>query len=390
MKVAYVLNSTDPLGGATKAFMSYLRQIMPLGVTPLVVVPDHKGIYQDLTEAGIITHVLNYRPQTYPKWNTVKNLILFFPRTIARIIANRYAAHKLVTILCNFHANLVHTNVSVINIGFIAAMKMGIPHLYHIREYGDKDFGLHYLPCKRVFLKQLSADKSYSVCITKDIQKHHHQDRNARSQVIYDSIREQVHQLSHSSLGTYFLYAGRIQYTKGLDILLRAYHTYLQSSSSKLHLYVAGDKAEQKYYQSMVDFTVRNNIQPYVHFLGGRSDIEALMQQAKALIIPSRYEGFGLCMPEAMFCGCLVIGHNTAGTKEQLDNGRELEGNEIALRFENEEQLANILLHTDSMTQEDIETYTTRAFHVVNQLYTTEVCAKKLYQYYKDIANETI
>lgn len=42
-----------------------------------------------------------------------------------------------------------------------------------------------------------------------------------------------------------------------------------------------------------------------------------------ALIVPSPFEAFGLITAEAMFNKCLVIGRDTAGTKEQFDNGQK-------------------------------------------------------------------
>lgn len=63
------------------------------------------------------------------------------------------------------------------------------------------------------------------------------------------------------------------------------------------------------------------NIASQVVFLGMRKDIYSLMKDAMALIVPSYWEGFGFITTEAMFNGCLVIGRNTSGTKEQFDNG---------------------------------------------------------------------
>lgn len=47
------------------------------------------------------------------------------------------------------------------------------------------------------------------------------------------------------------------------------------------------------------------------------------MNRATALIVPSPFEAFGLITAEAMFNKCLVIGKDTAGTKEQFDNGQK-------------------------------------------------------------------
>jgi glycosyltransferase involved in cell wall biosynthesis len=131
-------------------------------------------------------------------------------------------------------------------------------------------------------------------------------------------------------------------------------------------------------------------MQQFVVFLGERSDISDIMRQARALIIPSRFEGFGLCMPEAMFQGCLAIGHNTAGTKEQLDNGLELTGKEIALRYNTIEELTQLLKTVTERPSSDFDGYRLRAFDTVNQLYSSESNANSIYKFYNDIIQHKI
>ena len=43
------------------------------------------------------------------------------------------------------------------------------------------------------------------------------------------------------------------------------------------------------------------------------------MKNATALIVNSKFEGFGRMTAEALFYGCLVIGKNTGGTKEIIE-----------------------------------------------------------------------
>ena len=64
-----------------------------------------------------------------------------------------------------------------------------------------------------------------------------------------------------------------------------------------------------------------------------------LMYNAKALLVPSYFEGFGFIVVEAMLNGCIVIGRNEAGVKEQFDNGLKYTGIEIGLRFESQAEL---------------------------------------------------
>lgn len=62
----------------------------------------------------------------------------------------------------------------------------------------------------------------------------------------------------------------------------------------------------------------RAGIRNRVVFLSGIADEEvaALMQHAAALIQPSRYEGFGLPVVEAMACGCPVVASDIAAIRE--------------------------------------------------------------------------
>ena len=88
MNIAYILNATVLSGGATKAFLNMLERLLTYGVHPFVVVPDDKGVTQELKARKIPTLVVNYRSSAYPSFHTAKERILFIPKLIARIIVN--------------------------------------------------------------------------------------------------------------------------------------------------------------------------------------------------------------------------------------------------------------------------------------------------------------
>ena len=89
-------------------------------------------------------------------------------------------------------------------------------------------------------------------------------------------------------------------------------------------------------------------------------------------------------MAEAMFNGCLVIGKNTGGSKEQMDNGLQFGGQEIALRYQSSAELSRLL---ERVTQQysSFLPLIDKAFHIVNALYTTEANVEQVYQFYQDI-----
>ena len=388
MNIAYILHSTIPTEGAAKAFLSLLKEMSKFH-TGIIIMPDKQRLFQKLTDAGHQCYAVPYRANIYPPCCTWKDRFLFLPRIVAHWVMNKVAVTKITRYLQDKGIDLIHTNVGVMDVGFRVSRKLKLPHLYHIREYGDIDFGMHYFPCKKSFLRQLSASQSYSICITRDIQVHHQQKDKPNSRVIYDGVMSVKRTLPAIQKKKYFLYAGRIEPAKGLDLLLEAYADYASRISDPFPLYVAGLASNPTFF-AVIQQTVRlHRLDPYIHFVGDRDDISHLMQEAYAIIIPSRSEGFGLCMPEAMFNGCLAIAHNTGGTKEQLDNGFRQQNAEIALRYDSPEQLTQYLLSVSSQPLENFAPSVSRAFQTVNELYTTEQNAEQVNQFYQEILQQS-
>lgn len=386
MKNAYILHSTSLHGGATKSFLALLKEITGKGVEAVVVVPDKNGIYQELRNSNIDVLVLHFRPAIYPWLNTPSDIALFIPRLIGRIVLNYLASKKLTSYLKNKNIDIIHTNVSVIDIGFRTAKKLNIPHVYHIREYANKDFKMYYFPCRKHFIHQLNTHNCYNICITEDIQRHHQQHDNPRSIVIYNGICSHKQPGSYFLHGDYFLFAGRIEEAKGLEFLIRAYSDYSSTHPKlALPLYLVGEIIDNNLYEKLKRIISLYQIKDKIHFWGARNDIKILMEKARAVIITSRFEAFGRCMPEAMFCKSLTIGRNTGGTLEQMENGKRINGEDIALRFDTPAQLSQRLYEATIMNDDQYRHITELAWNTVNKLYSTDSYAKNVLLFYKKI-----
>lgn len=386
MNVVFVLSSTDRYAGSTRAFMSLLRGVISKGIKVIVVVPDKSGIYEDLQEIGVEVIALLYRPNTWTYRRNFSEKLLFIPRQIARLYVNRRAISILKQLLQSREISIIHTNVSVINIGAKVAEHLSIPHIYHFREYGDL-IDIIYYPSNKAFYNSIKKLKTYSICITKDIQKHYKLDNNSRSCVVYDGVINNPESLKNNKSGNYFLYAGRIEPIKGLLLLLQSYLFYSKTVESPLKLKVAGRSIDSVYYEQVLNFISNNQIEDKVNLLGEVDDVTSLYSNARALIVPSTFEGFGLCMPEAMALGCIVVGRNTGGTKEQFDNGVEFTGEEIGYRYNTEKELSDILLHLHSISVEEYIHKSTIAFQTVKSLYTTENNVNNIISFYDHIIN---
>lgn len=376
MKVMFVLHTNDPYGGSTKSFLNMLRGLILMGVESTVVLSSRGGIQCLLEEWGVPTIVLNYRPNLYPYDSTLLDYLLWLPRLIARRFLNAKAASALAKELSGF--DLVHTNVSVIDIGVRAARKKGIPHLFHFREYGDLDFGYKYYPNKKRYLSQVD----YSVCITKGIQKHHGLNAEGKSWVVYNPITPDNAQLPVVVKEDYILYAGRLQKTKGIEDLLEAYC----KSECRFKLYIAGSALDDRFEKRIRQYVFDHGKLDQVCFLGERGDIGTLMQKARAVVVPSYNEAFGRVAAEAMLNGTLVIGRNTGGMKEQFDNGVEYTGKPIGLAFNNVKELTGILSSFESAETDIAE----RAFRTVMHYYSENECVERMFEIYKKIIKNKV
>ena len=384
IRVVYVLHSTDIYAGSSKSFLVMLKGLLERGVKPLVVLPDKGALYYHLLKSGIQADAIKFRPSVYPNLNSIKNLLLFMPKLLWYRYLNAIAERKLITLLRDYAADIVHTNTSVIDIGEKAAFRLRIPHIWHIREYGDKDFSLRYFPSKKNYLRRMRC-RSYAICITKDI-KSYFCLSDTKAKVIYNGIMSEREAVFTPIKERFFLYAGRIEYCKGLHNLLWAYAGFRKRyACGDFKLLIAGGSVD-RFYRSYIDSEInRLALNASVEFLGERKDIAELMSKAYLVIVPSMNEAFGRVTAEAMFAGALVIGRDTAGTKEQFDNGLDITGSEIGLRYSTQEELENLMC---KVALDGVECYFPRvkaSQKTVTELYTIEVNVAKVYDFYMQI-----
>ena len=184
MRVLYILSGTTIYGGATKSFLTLVEFLKNKGVELGVVCPDERGVWSVLQKKNINTFKINYRFSTLPSIKNYKDLIKFLPRLILRKVINQKARKELYNIVKAFSPDIVHTNSSVIKIGYDVAHQLNIPHIFHIREYGDIDFGLNTSYISNI----IKQGKSYSITITKSIARHKDIYNSPYNHVIYNGI----------------------------------------------------------------------------------------------------------------------------------------------------------------------------------------------------------
>lgn len=135
--------------------------------------------------------------------------------------------------------------------------------------------------------------------------------------------------------------------TKGQDILIRAIGELTKQRQDFECLIVGEAPVDKINNLEMLKVLVKElEIEKYVKFLGNRIDVPEILERADVFVLPSRYEGFGIVIIEAMLSKTPVIVSAIEGPKEIVKD------NLYGYLFENENyhelaELINCVLNND-------------------------------------------
>lgn len=387
MKILYIVH-TNAVGGSNNALFNILGYMKERhDVRVLFPKPSNgQSVVQDYLERN---HIRYYNPYFYDAfvYGKDRNVIRRFIRTVGRFYRHLRMRKKIKGIIDDFKPDIVHTNNGIIDIALDYCRKKGIPHVWHLREYQDLDFKMSVMPSKSVWLKRIHRQGNYNIAITKGIFDYF-QLRDCDT-YIYDGVLDlSVPSMKKKEKSDYFLFVAGIAFAQGKGLLdaLKAFGKFAENYK-EYKLYVAGSVVDNSYKAECDAFIQSNNLADKVGFLGVRSDVNELMAASIATLVPSRFEGFGFITVEAMYNGSLVIGRNTAGTKEQFDRGLEITGEEIGMRFNDADEL---VLCMKKAVNEDTADMRQRAKTVVERLYTIDGACRNLDNYYKRIFSDRL
>lgn len=379
-RVLYILSTSNEFWGASKSFITMLDGVRQKGISPYVVLPSDGGLCTLLAERNIPFVIFSYRLSVYPPFikGNARSILLFLPLLLFRIAVNLRAVVKLIGLCRRLSPALIHTNVGPLQIGYYAAKYLGIPHVWHMREYTDVLW--QPLFSRAGFRHRITAPGNHCIAITQGLFGHFKL-KEENSRVIYNGILPQHTIRFTNRKEKYFLSAGRLDANKGIADLLTAFALFVKRGPAEYKLLIAGDTANLRYKHSLMEIVEAYGLSDRVCFLGNRPDVTDLMYKATALIVSSRSEGFGRCTAEALFNGCLVIGYNSTGTQEIL----EKKG--VGLLYLTPQELASAM---EEVVEKGIEHFfpmIKKGQECAGALYSNERNAEEVVRYYEDSLN---
>ncbi|MCS4150734.1 glycosyltransferase involved in cell wall biosynthesis [Salinibacter ruber] len=123
-----------------------------------------------------------------------------------------------------------------------------------------------------------------------------------KTSVIRNNIIGDLKQPKESTRAEQLLFAGTLNYRKGIDTLLRALPPLI--ASENIHLHVAGDGPMRNDAERFVE---KNGLRECVTFHGYVDEIQVLMRRTDLVVVPSRFDSFPNVALEAMRVGTPFI-----------------------------------------------------------------------------------
>lgn len=289
------------------------------GLPITVVLPSTGPIQQKLTDLGVSTLIIPIRIwcSTEPYSRELINLV--FAQDF-ETLQNEMGR------IDSINPDVVVTNTIVFPWGAVAATQLNLPHIWHIREFGQFDPGLNFfLPFPQILEIIESASNQVvvnSMAVKNGLYPNLPEEKwsLATNQISLGDRKnvEVNHPFVHE--GSFrFLISGRVTEAKGQGDAVFAVSKCMRAGQN-VELCMVGN-IHTPYADDLREYVHGEKLTDRIHFVDYVENISALIASTHVVLTCSKIEGFGRGTAEAMLLGKPVIGTNTGGTPELITDG---------------------------------------------------------------------
>ena len=338
MKVLLASTSAEMFSGAVRCLLELAIQLRKRQIEVVVVVPRHGDMEDALKKEGIPYYCIH----EYHSWYTSpehRNNHFYGKRLL-----NGKALIQMLYVIRKEKVDLVHVNSLTAYVAGWAASFSRKPLVWHIREFMEEDLGISFFDPPYSVKKLNRADRM--IAISESVKQKWETVLSSPMEVIYDGIpvedyyisrEEKIAQntkmdlipngdrirngFSESHRPIRVLLYGRIVPGKGQLFFLQGVHRALKQTSRSLVCCWAGRIEDPAYYEACCRYLADNHLSDQIVYLGEVRNIKETLAQTDIVCVCSHREGFGRVTVEAMLGQCLVLGADSGGTRELIQDG---------------------------------------------------------------------
>ena len=306
LRVGYVFNSPEIIGGGEFSFIDLLDAIRQVEVKPVALVPGPGEVKTRLQSLGVDVELIRLQPLR-------SRSLLSLPRRRTQL-AGLFKYLRL---------DLIHANgARCMLYAGPAARRAGIPCVWHVRVL-ERDRLLD-----RIRAQYASCVVANSRATAAAIQPF--VPTSTSLEVVYNGIRLDGFTSAppadlKGDLGAtetpVVLGVGRFTKWKAFEDLIRAC-AILKEQGLRFSCILVGEALpSERGYEIELKRLAQDLRLTNVFFAGWRNDVASIMKSSSVLVLPSHGEPFGRVMIEAWACGLPVVATNAGGPAELIRHG---------------------------------------------------------------------
>jgi len=290
-----------------------------MGVDPFVLIPAHGPVEKELQRLNIPYETARFASMRKPSQGKFRDRI----EGCLRKIINQFTSWKIGR-KYNGRFDIIHANSSLAFFGYYLKKELGLPLVWHLREFGDFDYPLAFIGGE-FYSRKCYEMADTLIAISKAIYTHYHNTiaKNGRYRLIYNGVDEKgIKTVSeYSTIGTplRLCIVGGVTEGKNHRDLIEAV-AQMPRGSVKVDIVGSGDTVLQA---ALIDLAEKRGIANWINFCGQDNDICAKLHRYDVGVVTSKNEAFGRIIIEYMLAGLAVVASDVGACSELIDDNAD-------------------------------------------------------------------
>lgn len=313
MKILFITHCNN-MGGANRAMLHLILELRPLGVEAEVVLPKTKiepqsGLKDELLHNGIPYY------EDYFFFYRINSL-----RGFIRYVSNVVWYPRLLWKLRSRHFDIVHSNSSFTDLGVWVGLVKRIPHVWHLREFGN--WGNSHPALGKLADRLMTRNTEVGIAISqKECEYYLPLFPAGKLIVIYDGVEPRECNFSASSrkdslykfciVGNLCEGKNQLMAIEAAGILSKKYRNF------QLYIIGGGDDYRDKLEARIADL----EIDEHVCFTGEIGNVDQVLDTMNCGLTLTRNEAFGRVTVEYMLHKLPVIVTDSGANPEIVSDG---------------------------------------------------------------------
>lgn len=240
MNVMYVASDNCLSSGAFKSMVKLCELERDIyNINPIVVLPYY-GDGEELLKSAKLNYVY-VKSEDWIVSNISESSKEFIKKRI-KVLLNFFSIIKLEHLIKEKNIDIVHINTSYTYVGAIAAKKMHIPIVWHVRELLEEDQNNRFIA--RKFSKKLISKSNKIIAISNYVYAKYSKIFGEKLVEIPNGIDETLYYVQRDILSddiTKYIYVGGISEKKGVGYIIDAMKQLIEEENYNVHLDILGN-----------------------------------------------------------------------------------------------------------------------------------------------------